>query len=74
MLKLPDRKPARGQDLIALAQRLARDAERHALLSVSLASQADRLMMAGLRQLGDAAPPVDLRRSRIRRSRSGGDA
>jgi hypothetical protein len=50
-----------GQDLIALAQRLARDAERHALLSASLASQADRLMMAGIRQLerrgGTAAGP-----------------
>jgi hypothetical protein len=40
-----------GPDLIALAQKLARDAERHALLSASLASQADRLMLAGLRQL-----------------------
>jgi len=40
-----------GHDLIALAQKLARDAERHALLSASLASQADRLMAAGLRQL-----------------------
>jgi hypothetical protein len=39
-----------GRDLIALAQKLARDAERHALLSASLASQAERLMMAGLRQ------------------------
>jgi hypothetical protein len=38
-------------DLIALAQKLARDAERHALLSASLASQAERLMLAGLRQL-----------------------
>jgi hypothetical protein len=40
-----------GQELISLAQRLARDAERHALLSASLASQADRLMIAGLRLL-----------------------
>jgi hypothetical protein len=39
-----------GHDLIALAQKLARDAERHAILSASLASQADRLMTAGLRQ------------------------
>jgi hypothetical protein len=39
------------RDLIALAQKLARDAERHALLSASLASQADRLMIAGLKQL-----------------------
>jgi len=49
-----------GPDLIAIAQRLARDAERHALLSASLASQADRLMLAGLRQLerrnADAVP------------------
>jgi hypothetical protein len=37
-------------DLIALAQKLARDAEHHALLSASLASQAERLMLAGLRQ------------------------
>jgi hypothetical protein len=43
--------PAEAQDLITLAQKLARDAERHAILSASLASQADRLMVAGLRQL-----------------------
>jgi hypothetical protein len=41
----------KGQDLISLAQKLARDAERHALLSASLASQADRLMVAGLQLL-----------------------
>jgi hypothetical protein len=46
----PDHLPE-GPDLIALAQKLARDAERHALLSASLASQAERLMVAGLRQL-----------------------
>jgi hypothetical protein len=40
-----------GQELISLAQKLARDAERHALLSASLASQADRLMVEGLRLL-----------------------
>jgi hypothetical protein len=40
-----------GPDLIALAQKLARDAEHHALLSASLASQAERLMIAGLRKL-----------------------
>ena len=34
-------------DLIALAQKLARDAEHHALLAASLASQAERLMIAG---------------------------
>jgi hypothetical protein len=43
--------PKNGQELITLAQRLARDAEQHALLSASLASQADRLMIAGLRLL-----------------------
>jgi hypothetical protein len=43
--------PLRGQELISLAQKLARDAERHAILSASLASQADRLMVAGLREL-----------------------
>ena len=41
----------KGQDLITLAQKLARDAERHAILSASLASQADRLMLAGLELL-----------------------
>jgi hypothetical protein len=40
-----------AEDLIALAQKLARDAEHHALLSASLASQADRLMLAGLERL-----------------------
>ena len=48
-----------GSDLIALAQKLARDAERHALLSASLASQAERLMLAGLRQLERRNPPHD---------------
>jgi len=43
--------PLQGRDLISLAQKLARDAERHAILSASLATQADRLMVAGLRQL-----------------------
>jgi len=50
------RTPARGQELIALAQKLARDAERHAILSDSLASQADRLMIAGLRLLDRPRP------------------
>ena len=45
------RAPIEGQELISLAQKLARDAERHAILSASLASQADRLMVAGLRLL-----------------------
>lgn len=43
--------PVRAQDLIALAQKIARDSERHALLSASLATQADRLMAAGLKLL-----------------------
>jgi len=47
--------PEKGQQLISLAQKLARDAERHALLSASLASQADRLMLAGLRLLEPSA-------------------
>jgi hypothetical protein len=56
--------PLQGQDLISLAQQLARDAERHAILSASLASQADRLMVAGLRLLDrPAAPPKQLRPS-----------
>ena len=52
-----------GRDLIALAQQLARDAERHAILSASLASQADRLMVEGLRLLESPrpAPPEDPR-------------
>jgi hypothetical protein len=50
-----------AQDLIALAQKLARDAEHHALLSASLASQADRLMLAGLQRL-------DARRQRATKS------
>ena len=41
----------KGQELISLAQKLARDAERHAILSASLERQADRLMVAGLRLL-----------------------
>ena len=50
--------PTRGQELISLAQQLARDAEHHALLSASLASQADRLMVAGLRLLEPLPPSV----------------
>ncbi len=49
-------KPNDGRQLISLAQKLARDAERHALLSASLASQADRLMLAGLKILQN--PPA----------------
>jgi len=48
--------PLAGQDLISLAQKLARDAERHAILSASLASQADRLMDEGLRLLEPPHP------------------
>ena len=61
------RTPLQGQDLIALAQKLARDAERHAILSASLASQADRLMVAGLRLLDPprAAVATDARRPRL---------
>lgn len=51
MPKPKRRTPTDGQELISLAQKLARDAERHAILSASLASQADRLMVAGLRLL-----------------------
>ena len=43
--------PLKGRELISLAQKLARDAERHALLSASLEHEADRLMVAGLREL-----------------------
>jgi hypothetical protein len=50
--------PLKGRDLISLAQQLARDAERHAILSASLASQADRLMVAGLRLLEPRPMPV----------------
>jgi hypothetical protein len=49
--------PTQGKELISLAQQLARDAERHAILSASLASQADRLMVAGLRLLEPPKPP-----------------
>ncbi len=48
-----------AQKLISLAQKLARDAERHALLSASLASQADRLMITGLRLLDPPGPPTE---------------
>jgi len=51
------RLPLQGQELISLAQKLARDAERHAILSASLASQADRLMLTGLRLLDPPIPP-----------------
>ena len=46
----------RGKELIFLAQQVARDAEHHAILSASLASQADRLMVAGLRLLEPLRP------------------
>jgi hypothetical protein len=66
MSKLTRRRtPMKGQELISLAQQLARDAERHAILSASLASQADRLMVAGLRSL-DAPRPAATRDLRLR--------
>jgi len=58
-----DLQDLQGKDLIALAQKLARDAERHALMSASLASQADRLMVAGLEQLERrVTPPISVPR------------
>jgi hypothetical protein len=54
--QVSERKRPRGEELISLAQKLARDAERHAILSASLASQADRLMVAGLRRLERRGP------------------
>jgi hypothetical protein len=65
MSNAPGAKPAKGQELISLAQKLARDAEHHALLSASLASQADRLMLAGLRLLDPR--PADQQRPRVNR-------
>jgi len=59
-------RPLHGRDLISLAQKLARDAERHAILSASLASQADRLMIAGLEQLNRSACRIDRCSSGIR--------
>lgn len=56
MPRIQDRRDAsRAQELIALAQKIARDSERHALLSASLATQAERLMTAGLKLLQDRA-------------------
>jgi hypothetical protein len=55
---VPPSGEANGHDLISLAQKLARDAEHHALLSASLASQADRLMLAGLEKLRETHAPV----------------
>jgi hypothetical protein len=52
------RAPLRGWELISLAQKIARDAEHHAILSASLASQADRLMRAGLQSLDPPVPPA----------------
>jgi hypothetical protein len=57
MSKSTGGQPRQGRELISLAQKLARDAEHHALLSASLASQADRLMIAGLRLL-ERRPPA----------------
>jgi hypothetical protein len=50
------RAPLTGWELISLAQKIARDAEHHAILSASLASQADRLMRAGLQSLDLPVP------------------
>ena len=61
MLQQSKGKPLAGRDLISLAQKLARDAERHAILSASLASQADRLLVAGLRQLERRGKTIDSR-------------
>jgi hypothetical protein len=61
MLQESKGKPLAGRDLISLAQKLARDAERHAILSASLASQADRLLVAGLRQLERRGKTTDSR-------------
>jgi len=58
MGQLKRRAPLKGQELISLAQQLARYAERHAILSASLASQADRLMVAGLQSLDPPRPPI----------------
>ena len=54
MPKPSTQQPLAPQDLISLAQKLARDAEHHAILSASLASQADRLMLAGLERLKES--------------------
>ena len=66
MMKITRRSsPNTGKDLISLAQQLARDAEHHAILSASLASQADRLMVAGLRLL-EPPLPTPTRDNRLR--------
>ena len=57
-VSVPSSEEASGKDLISLAQKLARDAEHHALLSASLASQADRLMLAGLEKLRETHASV----------------
>jgi len=51
-----NRTPLTGRELISLAQKIARDAEHHAILSASLAGQADRLMRAGLQSLDRPVP------------------
>ena len=51
------RVPLTGRELISLAQKIARDAEHHAILAAALASQADRLMHAGLKSLDRPVPP-----------------
>lgn len=51
-----NRRPLTGRELISLAQKIARDAEHHAILAASLAGQADRLMRAGLQSLDRPLP------------------
>jgi hypothetical protein len=61
--RVPPAGEPNGHELISLAQKLARDAEHHALLSASLASQADRLMVAGLEKLRQPHAPASPRHS-----------
>jgi hypothetical protein len=60
-----NRTPLTGRELISLAQKIARDAEHHAILSASLASQADRLMRAGLQSLDRPLPPHSRPRAQL---------
>jgi len=61
MQQEPRPQSRRAEHLIARAQKLARDSERHALLSETLAVRADRMMDAGLRLLTReaASQPTD---------------
>lgn len=60
-----NRTPLTGRELISLAQKIARDAEHHAILSASLASQADRLMHAGLESLDLPVPSAPRASTRL---------